>query len=581
MAQVINTNVASLNAQRNLNTSQGSLATSLQRLSSGLRINSAKDDAAGLAISERFTAQIRGLDQARRNANDGISLSQTAEAALQSSGDILQRIRELAIQAANATNSAGDRAALNAEVQQLTQELQRISTNTEFNGLKLLDGSFSTASFQVGANANQTIIATSGNFQTSAYGNFRLGGLVANSDTGIGDLANGTATRVIADANRSQLTRMGASGASVITDPGEMRLNTAAGSFQVRYGQGASAAEVASAINNTDSGVRASAITQFVLGAQSNDPTPVGGVPTTGRFLQGQTYTFYLSGDVSDRSGASAPNSFTTVSFTIGGSKDASGNNQDISDPAQLNAAVQAFNDVAGKTGFSAKIVQVESDGTNGGSYGLLLTNEAGADLRIAAGNGNEPVSFEDVGVLDGDTDNTLGLSDAPSTTTIRQITDPALGWQANEGDWITGQLILDSERAFSIDASASANPTDFITDGEGTGIAAGSLQSVNKMDISSYEASLRTLAMVDSALAAVNNQRARYGALQSRFENAITNLQSTSENLSASRSRIRDTDFAAETANLTRAQILQQAGTAMLAQANQIPQQVLQLLQG
>ena len=185
MAQVINTNVASLNAQRNLSVSQGALATSLQRLSSGLRINSAKDDAAGLAISERFTAQIRGLDQARRNANDGISLSQTAEAALQSSGDILQRIRELAIQAANATNSAGDRAALNSEVQQLSQELQRIATNTEFNGQKLLDGSFTSAQFQVGAAAFQTITATSGNFQTDAYGNFRIGGLAANQFAGV------------------------------------------------------------------------------------------------------------------------------------------------------------------------------------------------------------------------------------------------------------------------------------------------------------------------------------------------------------------------------------------------------------
>ncbi len=140
MPQTINTNIASLNAQRNLNTSQGALATALQRLSSGLRINSAKDDAAGLAISERFTSQIRGLDQARRNANDGISLAQTAEGSLQSAGDILQRIRELSVQSANATNSAGDRAALNSEVQQLTQELQRIATTTEFNGQKLLDG---------------------------------------------------------------------------------------------------------------------------------------------------------------------------------------------------------------------------------------------------------------------------------------------------------------------------------------------------------------------------------------------------------------------------------------------------------
>ena len=171
MSQVINTNVASLNAQRNLGASQGSLATALQRLSSGMRINSAKDDAAGLAISERFTSQIRGIEQARRNANDGISLSQTAEGALKSSGEILQRVRELAVQSANATNSAGDRKAIQAEVGQLVSELDRISTSTEFNGLKLLDGSFGSASFQVGANANQVITAQTGDFRTSVYGN--------------------------------------------------------------------------------------------------------------------------------------------------------------------------------------------------------------------------------------------------------------------------------------------------------------------------------------------------------------------------------------------------------------------------
>ena len=157
MPQVINTNVASLNAQRNLTTSQGQLATALQRLSSGLRINSAKDDAAGLAISERFTTQIRGLNQAVRNANDGISLAQTAEGALGETGNALQRIRELAIQSANSTNSASDRAALNAEASQLLAEVQRIAQTTQFNGQNILDGTFSSAQFQVGANANQTI----------------------------------------------------------------------------------------------------------------------------------------------------------------------------------------------------------------------------------------------------------------------------------------------------------------------------------------------------------------------------------------------------------------------------------------
>ncbi|MDO9244625.1 MAG: flagellin, partial [Rhodocyclaceae bacterium] len=195
MAQVINTNISSLNAQRNLNTSQSALATSLQRLSSGLRINSAKDDAAGLAISDRMTSQIRGLNQAARNANDGVSLAQTAEGGLAEVGNNLQRMRELAVQSANATNTASDRASLQAEVDQLLAEIQRVATTTQFNGQNILDGTFTSAQFQVGANANQTIIATTGNSQTSAIGSFQATGTTAVSSGALasGDLLiNGT-----------------------------------------------------------------------------------------------------------------------------------------------------------------------------------------------------------------------------------------------------------------------------------------------------------------------------------------------------------------------------------------------------
>ena len=192
MAQTINTNLNTLTAQRNLSTNQASLSQSITRLSSGLRINSAKDDAAGLSISERFTSQIRGLNQAARNANDGISLSQTAEGALGSSSSILQRIRELAVQSANATNSASDRSALNQEVSQLSAELNRIAQTTQFNGQNILDGSFTSATFQVGANANQTITATTANFTTSKYGNNRVGSQVAATASGKGDLVVGS-----------------------------------------------------------------------------------------------------------------------------------------------------------------------------------------------------------------------------------------------------------------------------------------------------------------------------------------------------------------------------------------------------
>lgn len=549
MPQIINTNISSLNAQRNLNRSQSDLFVSLQRLSSGLRINSAKDDAAGLAISDRMTTQIRGLDQARRNANDGISLAQVAEGALQSSTDILQRIRELAIQAMNATNSASDRAALNGEVQQLAQELQRVAATTEFNGQKLLDGSFTGAVFQVGANANQTITAASANFQTSAYGNYRIGALPASSQTGFGDLPKGSA----GDAN---LTRMNSGDNSPITATGSLSINTSTGTTTLEYPIGASAFDVAGSINQAALGIRASATTQFVLGADDQG----GGASS---FKQNSTYSFLLAIDTTKPDQAAAPSAgFVSVSFVTGGVTGGGA----IGSADQLNSAAQAFNDAAGKTGFTAKVVK-----TDNGSYGLHILNENGKDLRIVnTSDGALPVVFEDTRAMDGDT--TTGVASIPMTSSG----DPS-AWNGGDGYWITGQVTLDSETSFSITDTNGSAPNGILK----IATPAGSiLQQAKDVDVSTVDAAARTLATVDSALTSINNQRARYGAMQSRFESTIVNLQTTSENLSASRSRIRDADFAQETAQLTRNQILQQAGVAMLAQANALPNQVLSLLQ-
>ena len=581
MASVINTNIASLNSQRNLTMSQSALSTSLQRLSSGLRINTAKDDAAGLAISERMTSQVRGLDQARRNANDGISYSQTAEGALQSSGDILQRIRELTVQSMNGSNTSSDRAALNTEVQSLSEELQRVATTTAFNGKFILDGSAGSTSFQVGANANQTISASAGNFQTANYGNYRIGALAASTDNGIGDLVKGSISPDGALANRAQLTRIGLTGVSAITPAGSFVLNSTTGSSTIRYGIGASARDIANSINASDAGVNATATTSFVLGGATSLAAPVAGTLQPGRFAQGKAYTFYVSTDVSDPTGTTKPTSYTTISFSVGGSSNPAGADQDVLSADQLSGAAQAFNDASGKTGLTAKVVKTESaDGTNGASYAIQLFNETGADVRIAAGVTDSNVSFEDTGVLDGDTTNTVGsgVKQTVSATNISHIANATTGWANTEGDWITGQLDLNSNKAFSVDSTNGLGA--FFTNDLAATAASATLQQVAKMDVSTAESAARTLAIADSALAAVNDQRARFGALQNRFESTISNLMTTSENLSASRSRIRDTDFAAETANLTRNQILQQAGTAMLAQANALPQQVLSLLQ-
>jgi len=505
MAQVINTNVPSLNAQRNLNTSANGLATSLQRLSSGLRINSAKDDAAGLAISERFTAQIRGLDQAQRNANDGISLSQTAEGALQSSGDVLQRIRELAVQSSNATNSASDRQALQAEVGALTSELNRIAQSTEFNGAKLLDGSFGTATFQVGANAGQQITATTANFQTNQYGNYRMGSRAATADNTRGDLSIGDTVK---GTNMSRATI----GAASAIAAGTVTINGAVGSKLVTISAGDSAKTVATNINAVtgNTGVKASAKTEFDIDFSA---------PNT-------TYKFDVKGENTTA---------VTVSFTIG-AENADG----------LSAAVNAFNDVTSKTGISARV--------NDAGTGITLLNAAGENVSIAnAASGSAAAAV---------TDTAGGNSAALATNTTA---------------YIAGQLTLDSEKSFSYEAASGAATaaTSYFSGANSSAV----LQKVSNLDVGSVDAAQRTLAIVDSALAAVNSQRAKFGALQSRFETTISNLQTSTENMSAARSRIRDADFAQETANLTRSQILQQAGMAMLSQANASQQGVLSLL--
>ncbi len=499
MPSTINANVASLTAQRNLGMSKSSIGTSIQRLSSGLRINSAKDDAAGLAISERFTSQIRGLNQAVRNANDGISLAQTAEGALKASGDILQRIRELAVQSANASNSASDRQALQGEVGQLVSELDRISQTTQFNGSKLLDGSFGTQQFQVGANANQVITASTVNLQTQKYG--------AQRTTGNGPDA--------------------AANAAAAQTGGDITINGPLGSSSaITIAAGESAKDAAAKINTQSAatGVTATARTEAAI-----------------FFALNQTFKLEITSD------NATP---VTISF-----KTTSGRSAD-----DYGAIVSAFNEMSAKTGVIAEYdaTYQSHDGVVGN---LKLTNASGNTINIT-NNSNDGLSdlylrsysVTSAGVFNGPT-GSVNVDGAGGTGTV------------------VGTIELDSDKGFSVTDSNASTTTSFNVAG------ASELNTVASLDITSYETSQLALRIVDSALQHINGERAKLGALQSRFETSIVNLQVTSENLSASRSRIQDADFAAETANLSRAQILQQAGTAMVAQANQLPQGVLALL--
>jgi flagellin len=487
MASTINTNINSLTAQRNLGMSSASLTTSIQRLSSGLRINSAKDDAAGLAISERFTSQVRGLNQAVRNANDGISLSQTAEGALKASGDILQRVRELAVQSANATNSASDRQALQAEVGQLVSELDRIAQTTEFNGTKLLNGAFGTQQFQVGANANQTITAATANLRTSVYGN--------NQQLSAGAAATASAA-----------------GTNNVTG-GAVTINGSIGTATVTLATNATAQASSTLINaqTVNTGVTATARTDLSLA-----------------FGATGSYTINLQ---SDNTTAQA------ISFSLSATGTAEG----------LSAAVAAINDQSSKTGVVASL---NSTGTT-----VVLTNATGNDITVS------DTTTANAGAV---TVQKLDSASADSGAAVTLAADAT----ANNAT-VAGYVTLDSAKSFSTTVAAG----NTITAGPST------LKRVADLDITSFAKATDALKTVDSAISFISGARASLGALQSRFETAISNLQVTSENLSASRSRILDADFAQETANLSRAQILQQAGTAMVAQANQLPQGVLALL--
>jgi len=488
MALSINTNVASLNAQRNLQKSQETLNTSLQRLSTGLRINSAKDDAAGLAISTRFTTQINGLNQAVRNANDGISLAQTGEAALDEITNNLQRIRELAVQSANATNSSSDRAALDAEVQQRLAEIDRIGGQTSFNGTKILDGSFGNAAFQVGANVGETI---SVNLATGVKSS-QIGQIASQSTTvTVGALGANDISIAVGSGEAKNV------GASVAGTKGIDAVLT-------EGGQAASSAySKASAINAAGiSGLSATATTSASI-----------------------AFTTVASG----AAGATASTYSLQVNDTLIFDATQLDNGEDIT----ISEFVTAVNQKSAQTGVTA----VE-DPDNAGQ--VLFTAADGRTIQIAE-------------TLDGGLDDTTGGFGADSTNygsvtlsaseTITVAGDPStLGFAA-------GTVALDTTTLSSTSVTSVANSNDAIQ-------------------------------RVDAALKSVSDLRSDFGAVQNRFESTITNLQTISENLSASRGRILDADFAAETANLTKAQILQQAGTAILAQANALPQAALSLLQ-
>lgn len=460
---VIRTNIASLNAQRNLQRTQGTLDRCIQRLSSGFRINSAKDDAAGLAISDRMTAQIRGLNQAARNANDGISLAQTAEGALQEATNLLQRMREIAIQAANDTNSDTDRQSLQAEVIQLKAEINRIAETTQFNGKNVLDGSMSNATFHIGANANQVINVSIGDARGTSIGAYQTAS-TQDQDA----LAAGVNYAV---ADLVVLGSKGSATATIAVDD--------------------SAKQAAEAVNavTVNTGVTASARTTVDITFSGDD-----------------TYSFKINGE--------------TVTGTVFG--------------GDLSTVAEGINAQSATTGVTATLNDAKDQ--------ITLTDNDGDNIAVT--------DFASVGAGTMDFGSVLAVTDAGTA-------------------YAKGSITLESSLGFAITDNLDAFASDV-----------GTLSKISDVDVTTGTNANNALSVVDKAIEKIDSIRADLGAVQSRFEATIANLQNVSENLSAARSRIMDADFAAETAELTKAQILQQAGVAMLAQANILPQTVLSLLQ-
>ncbi len=515
MPQVINTNVASLNAQRNLNTSQSSLAVSLQRMSSGLRINSAKDDAAGLAIAERFTTQIRGLNQAARNANDGISLSQTAEGALAELANNLQRIRELAVQSANATNSSSDRATLDQEVQQRLAEIDRIATQTSFNGQKILDGTFGNAAFQVGANVGETIsVALSTSMRSAQLGKTAdyVQSAVYNSALNVGQQGGSVTTAALAAGD----------------------LTIASGTGQaISVGASASYAGGATGQGATSAYAKVAAINAAGVGgltATADTTVQIAFATVNASAAANDDYSLTINGRAI----------YTAATSAIDGT-----------------AMAAAINSNSSATGVTASFDSSNNRMTLQAVDGRDITISQTADTGMAANEG-----FHGAGAGTNNTVNAaLNFDTTNNNTPVNKTA--------------VGSIRLTATEALLIGGATPAN----------AGFAAGSLalgaSALNSASVTTIANANTTISRVDSALNAVSTLRSTFGAVQNRFESTISNLQATAENLTASRSRIQDADFAAETAALTRNQILQQAGMAMLAQANSLPQNVLALLRG
>ena len=675
MAQVINTNIASMNAQRNLESSGSTLQTSLQRLSSGLRINSAKDDSAGLSISERMGAQIRGLNQAARNANDGISLAQTAEGAISSMADNLQRLRELAIQASNATNSATDRASIQSEVAQLVLEIDRVSTVTEFNSMKLLDGSFRGQSFQVGANAGQTIemnissarssslgssdsaaVSTTGKGAALAAGDLLLNGISVNTSLASSDTASysnaaysGIAKAAAINAVSSQtgvtatvdatVAVAGAAMSAVNLSQGTITINNIAVAVTTGITTTATRAAVMAAVNlvsdrtgvvatdtgsdstgvkltaadgrnitvsmdvlATNVGIAATTTYAGVTMTSSKDIaiSTIGTIANAGLITGTYKTQVATANSIASASSAALAGGDVKINGTIvGGSSVLSYDTASYaSGTASAKAKAAAINAVSSQTGVTASsrtdvasvamtaaassgVITINGVASSEVSLGTASadTNRAAIVAAINAISQRTGVTATDLGGTAAGKGISLTAVDGRNIVVLNSVLSSNTGL----ADGTTyGTVSLTSNKAFTIEQGTSATANAVYTNlgiNTGTYGSGRTGQSISSIDVSTTAGANTAVIAIDNAINSLNNSRANLGSILNRFSSTVSNLGIATENMSAAQSRIRDTDFAKETAKLSRGQILQQAGVAMLAQANSIPNTILALL--
>lgn len=619
MSNVINTNISSLNAQHNLSKSQSALTTSMQRLSTGLRINSAKDDAAGMAIASRMTSQINGLDVATRNANDGISLTQTAEGGLSSASDILQRMRDLAVQSSNGSNSDEDRASIQTEVGQLKDEIDRISKSTNFNGINLLDGSFSAQSFQVGANnnANDRIqVKEIANLSTDKLG---------TGTTGSSTLTSGMTTAALAAGD---LTLNGASvGPSVAgTQAGQ------SASSAYATAQAINAAASQSGVTATANAAVASSIT--VKGAVITDANAKD-IAANSFSINGVSIGAISAGKAADLDPATIPPVAGGPSAGVAQGANAAEAINKVADQTGVRATVDDKGQVS-LTSTNGKAISIKLEGKTDAAAATALLNGTGlvgtadgtgggltkAVAPTASATGYDAGSFKingvEIGKIAGATDDTAQganvaaainkISGKTGVTATADSVTGALTLKAADGrdikledgkdsagaavtalaatgiatQTISGTVTLSSSSTNGIVVGGSADKNAGLEAYRGLKAAdTKSTNSLASVDVSTSTGAQAAIDTIDNALKSVNTARASMGAYQNRFSAVVSNLQTTSENMTSSRSRIQDADFATETANMTRGQILQQAGTSMLAQANSLPNGVLSLLRG